>query len=76
MVGMWAAFTVGSVGDGAVDGFRRKRLFAVFKASSYGARCVYVLAVMRGLSVGVFIVCVHVMRWALRVGRSEGLCSG
>ncbi len=69
MVGMWAVFAVGSVGGGAVDGFRRKWLFAVFKASSHGARVVSVLAVMLGLSFGVFIVGVRAMRWALVVGR-------
>ncbi len=75
MVGMWAVLAVLTSGGGAVDGFRRKRLFAVFTVSSHGARGATGLAVMRGLSVGVIVVNVRVMRWVLGGGRSEGLCA-
>jgi hypothetical protein len=75
MVGMWAVFAAGSSGGGAVDGFRRKRLFAVLNMSSYGERGAYVLAVTWGLSVCMSVVYVRCMRRDLEGRRSEVLCS-
>jgi hypothetical protein len=61
IVGMWA-FLALWMADGAVDGCRRRRLFAVFKLSSYGARGASCPAVMWGLSGCVVFMYVHVAR--------------